>query len=312
MGSGKPVAGLEPAAAGHAIKTFCVGKRPRVPPRLFAAGLLAVLVGRFAWRAAHAASPLALAPGMAAMLVLGGCLWWVAHRQAGTGGAVVALSLLAALPVGVVRTGAVGAPGLFAMLYTAVGVAHALQGPRRKWGPRIALMAGLCGFTAAAAPVACGVGLVLALAGMVYLAEGRRRMLPGLFALWVAAAGLGVGVRAGLQAFGLRGGTAGVAVGWRGFAGVGLAGGTALGLWVAARRSRYFGNTAPLLAAGSILLAGVVAGPECLAWALPFVLVFIAGMFADGLEGGSKWVWVAVAFGAFWLQICGVRLGSQV
>jgi hypothetical protein len=307
MGRGRPVVAPE-SVFSDANETFCVGKRPRVPPRLLAAGLLAGLAGRFAWYAAHVSDPFAPAPGMAAMLVLGGCLWWVAHRQAGTGGAVVALSLLAGLPLGMVRAGAVAAPGLFAMLYTAVGVAHALQGPQRKWAPRIGLMAGLCGFTAAAAPMACGVGLVLALAGMLYLAEGRRRLLPGLFALWAVAAGLGLGVRAGLHALGLHGGAAAVAVGWRGLAGVELAGIAALGLWVVARRSRYFGNTAPLLAAGVILLAGVVAGPECLAWALPFALVFIAGMFADALEGGSKWVWVAVAFGAFWLQVFGAGL----
>ena len=30
--------------------------------------------------------------------------------------------------------------GLYGLVYTAIGVAHAMQGPRRKWRPRIVLL----------------------------------------------------------------------------------------------------------------------------------------------------------------------------
>ena len=51
------------------------------------------------------------------------------------------------------------------------------------------------------------------------------------------------------------------------------------------RRSRYFGNTAPLLSACVCLLLVMtdVPGSPWL-WALPFLLTFIAGVFADAYE----------------------------
>src|SRR5208282_4703333 len=47
--------------------------------------------------------------------------------------------------------------GLFASLYTAMGVAHAMQGPPRKWRSRIVLLT-----------------LTLSIGFMAYLAVGRR------------------------------------------------------------------------------------------------------------------------------------------
>jgi hypothetical protein len=59
----------------------------------------------------------------------------------------------------------------------------------------------------------------------------------------------------------------------------------ALALYVAMRRSRYFGNTTPLIIAALlfvIVTRGVQAEPWL--WALPFLMTFIAGIFADVLE----------------------------
>ena len=59
----------------------------------------------------------------------------------------------------------------------------------------------------------------------------------------------------------------------------------ALGLYLAFRRSRYFGNTTPLLVAVLLLVlvtTGVQSEPWL--WALPFLLAFIGGVFADVLE----------------------------
>ena len=48
--------------------------------------------------------------------------------------------------------------GLYGLVYTAMGVAHAMQGPRRKWRPRIVLLTVALGLTAAAHLLAAMVG----------------------------------------------------------------------------------------------------------------------------------------------------------
>src|SRR5260370_28477063 len=58
-----------------------------------------------------------------------------------------------------------------------MGVAHAMQGPRRKWRPRILLLTAALGLTAAAHLLAALIGLAAALVLMLYLAEWRRRYL---------------------------------------------------------------------------------------------------------------------------------------
>ena len=64
--------------------------------------------------------------------------------------------------------------GLYGLVYTAMGVAHAMQGPRRKWRPRIVLLTVALGLTAAAHLLAAMIGFVAALVLMLYLAERRR------------------------------------------------------------------------------------------------------------------------------------------
>jgi hypothetical protein len=51
---------------------------------------------------------------------------------------------------------------------------------------------------------------------------------------------------------------------------------------------RYFGNTTPLLVGGPLMLlvtTGVVSEPWL--WALPFLIAFVGGVFADALE--TRW-----------------------
>jgi hypothetical protein len=60
----------------------------------------------------------------------------------------------------------------------------------------------------------------------------------------------------------------------------------ALILYIGFRRSRYFGNTTPLLcflALIFLITTGVTS--ETWLWAFPFLLTFIAGVFADAFEG---------------------------
>ena len=112
-------------------------------------------------------------------LWLGAGLWWVARRLFGNEGAFVALGLYCFCPE-VVRYAVVpnnevlAMWGLYGLVYTAIGVAHAMQGPRKKWRPRIVLLTVALGLTAAAHLLAAMVGFAVALVLMLYLAERRR------------------------------------------------------------------------------------------------------------------------------------------
>jgi hypothetical protein len=83
-----------------------------------------------------------------------------------------------------------------------------------------------------------------------------------------------------------------------GDAGIAIALAAALALYVATRRSRYFGNTTPLVIALCFLplvTTGVFGQPWL--WAIPFLMAFIGGVFADALETrhGRIFRWAVVA-----------------
>ena len=70
-----------------------------------------------------------------------------------------------------------------------------------------------------------------------------------------------------------------------GEAGILVALAVSLVLYAAHRRSRYFGNTAPLLivlALATLVTTQTVSAPWL--WALPFLFTFLGGVFADALE----------------------------
>ncbi len=292
--------------------TFCKQPSPRMPPRLIAGVLLAWLALRFTVeiiKLGRGSAPGLLATALAG-LVLGASLWWVAHRQIGTAGAVIALGFLVTSPL-ILHAGsaAFASLGLFAMLFTAVGVAHALQGPRRKWPPRILLMSALVAFTSVVQPLACLAGLLLAALAMLYLAEAKRLLLPYLFILWIfVAIGalslrtvlLGLFSRHAAYRSGLHESSTPmsghISFSWQ-YAGLALALIVALGLWLGSTRSRYFGNSAPLLAALALLALTPIIGFVSLVWSLPFLLLFIAGVAADGLQSRHSRL-VSILFGA--------------
>ena len=109
-------------------------------------------------------------------LLLGGGLWWVTRRLYGNEGGFFALGLYCFCPA-VVRmavtpnNNVLAMWGLYGLIYTAIGVAHAMQGPRRRWRPRIVLLTIAIGFTAAAHLLAAIFGFIAALVFMLYLAE---------------------------------------------------------------------------------------------------------------------------------------------
>ena len=242
-------------------------------------------------------------PFTLAALLLGGALWWVTRRLFGNAGGFVALSLYCVSPA-IVAAGSspnaeiTTALGIFAEIYTAIGVAHAMQGPRRKWRPRILLLAAGLAMVAASHSAALLLTLPLAVLCMVYLAERNRTAVP----LVIIASALGAflllfacyGFRPDALSYYFRSGAARLSISAivarshlfsLGDAGIAIALVTALLLYIATRRSRYFGNTAPLLLALCFLplvTTGVPGQPWL--WALPFLLTFVAGVFADALE----------------------------
>ena len=196
---------------------------------------------------------------------LGGGLWWVARRLFGNEGGFFALALYCFCPA-VVRLAVtpnndlLAMWGLYGLVYTAIGVAHAMQGPRRKWRPRIALLTVALGLTAAAHILAALLGFVAALAFMLYLAETRRSYVMQI--LLASAIGAFVilfafyGFHLDAFSYVFTGGSARFRfslAGPRSFVMnplntptlVAIA--VALVLYLGTRRSRYFGNSAPLL-----------------------------------------------------------------
>ena len=69
-------------------------------------------------------------------------------------------------------------------------------------------------------------------------------------------------------------------------AGITVAAAAALVLYAGLKKSRYFGNTVPLLytlVLMVLVMTGVPGSPWL--WALPFLLTFVGGVFADAYEG---------------------------
>jgi hypothetical protein len=255
-------------------------------------------------------------PFILAALALGACLWWVTRRLFGNAGGYIALALWCFSPP-VVRAATapnneiLAALGIFSAIYMAIGVGHALQGPRRKWRPRIILLAVILGFTAAAHIAAFSLALVLSIAFMAWVAEGRRAWIPTLLIVWVLGALFllfaSYAFRPDAFSYVFRSAAARMSLsldGARWFFSdpavapftVAIAGSMALYAFV--RRSRYFGNTTPLLA-GVLLILIVTTGvhSEPWLWALPFLMAFVGGVFADALETRHRraFLWATAA-----------------
>src|SRR5271165_6190971 len=132
-------------------------------------------------------------PFLAAGCVLGGGLWWVTRRLYGNRGGYTALSLYCFCPA-VLRACVAPNPevlaalGVYGGVYTCIGVAHAMQGPRRKWRPRIVLLTMAFGVAAASHIAALPVVALLGLVAMLWVAEGRRSQVLPVMLVAVAGA----------------------------------------------------------------------------------------------------------------------------
>jgi multisubunit Na+/H+ antiporter MnhE subunit len=261
---------------------------------------------------------------------LGGGLWWVAKRLFGPEGGALALALYVFCPE-VIRYATtpnnevLAMWGLYGMVYTAMGVAHALQGPRRKWRPRIFLLTVALGLTASAHLLAGMIGLIAGTVFFYYLAERRRAhvaqimILAALGAMGIVFAGFGFRPAPFLYVF-----TGGSMRFWFSIAaplgfvlnsmhpltinpenlGIVVASVVALVVYATRRPSRYFGNNAPLLmvlALACLYTTQVVSAPWF--WALPFLFTFIGGVFADVLETRQRKVFLLLSGGVVLTQV---------
>lgn len=261
-------------------------------------------------------------PFLAAGCVLGGGLWWVTRRLYGNMGGYVALALYCFSPP-VLKACLSPSPeilaalGIYGGIYTCIGVAHAMQGPRRKWRPRIILLTVVLGIAVTSHIVALPLTALLGLALMLWIAEGRRsQILPVILlasagALLILFAAYGFSPDAFSYVFRSAAGFLSISLepAQRFFsmgpiAGIIVAAGAAALLYLGVNRSRYFGNTAPLICFIVLLLLvakGVPATPWL--WALPFLLTFIGGVFADAFESERRKLFIAAAASLVILQI---------
>jgi hypothetical protein len=252
---------------------------------------------------------------------LGGGLWWVCRRLFGNEGGFFALGLYCFCPA-IVRSAVMpnnevlAMWGLYGLVYTAMGVAHAMQGPRRKWRPRIALLTLSLGLTAAAHLLAAIIGFVMAVVWMMYLAQRRRSYVMQIlvFSAVGALAILFVSYAFRLAPFSYVF-TGGGARFWFALDGVRrfflnvtnapivVATLVALLLYVSTRRCRYFGNTAPLvmfLLLFPLVTTQTVSQPWL--WALPFLFTFVGGVFADVLEMRQRKMFLALSGAVLLMQ----------
>ena len=202
--------------------------------------------------------------------------------------------------------------GVYGGIYTSIGVAHAMQGPRRmpgpsatglrrwggKWRPRLVLLTVIYAVAAASHIVALPVVALLGLIAMLWVAEGRRAQVLPIVLFTVAGALVllfaGYGFSPDAFSYVFRSAAGYLTVSFepvRRFftalpnAGITVAAAAAALLFIGLRRSRYFGNTVPL-ACAAILMCLVTTGVRSTPWlwALPFLLTFIGGVFADAYE----------------------------
>jgi hypothetical protein len=254
-------------------------------------------------------------PFLFAGFLLGGSLWYVARRLYGNVGGYIALGLSAFSPVMIgwssqVGPGIVAAWGGFGLIFTAIAVAHTLYAPREVvlWNWRRILLMGLSIAVCVGTQFSLWILLVPALAFMLWVGHVR----PGaVVAIFVAACVTGLlllwavyGFRPAVFGAALRNADwleiSAVDPSWRGTAslfgsfflqnGIGLVLLLAVTLitFAAWKRARFFGTAAPLIV--GFLLVGLAArlqfaGLTFLLVGLPFLILFMAGVSTDLLEG---------------------------
>ncbi len=260
---------------------------------------------------------LAATPYLFFGVMLGASLWYVARRLYGNAGGYIALALYCFSPAMIVKVagaqslGEMGAVwGAFGTIFTAIAVAHTLYAPREVvlWNWRRILLLGLSLMLAAGNQFSLAVLALVILPLMFWVAPVRSRAVlaiwttaiavavvllfasyffePALFwqgmlhARWInfepAAFGMSVSYRNAWHTI------------FRNSPPLMLALPVALMAYLGWKRTRYFGNTAPLLIAALLLILALGApnysGQGFHLTMLVFLFVFVSGVFADLLE----------------------------
>ena len=274
-------------------------------------------------------------PFLACGLFLGASLWYVARRLCGNTGGFVALtfycfspSLIQASAVWHTEPEIVAAWGAFGAIFTSIAVAHTLYAPREVvlWNWRRIVLLGVSLAIAVGSQFSLIVLVPMALGFLLYVAPVRRE---AGFVIWIAACAVGFVLLFAVYFFHAHAFAESMrhaefwGATWRGFTVPGvykqvalqieraspalaLALPVALIAYAAWPRTRYFGNTAPLLVALLLLLLGMahphVAGAGLLLAAIPFLFIFVSGVLADLLETSYRTpviVWIVVVMGFY-------------
>jgi hypothetical protein len=273
---------------------------------------------------------LARSPYLVFGLLLGASLWYVSRRLYGNQGGYIALMLYCFSP-GILRGSTLwraqpelgAAWGTFGAVFTAIAVAHTLYAPREVivWNRRRILLLGLSLALAIGSQFSLIILAPIALGFMLYLAPARQK---AALAIWAAACLVALLLL--LASYDFRFG-----VFWQGLRHASFFGFTwrtltmaeayraallrlqesaavllialpaalvSYGLWP---RTRYFGNTAPLLVALLFLALGFCSphypGLGFYLMAVPFLFVFVAGICADLLETPERKFVLACVWG---------------
>ena len=282
---------------------------------LVAAAPLLVRLG--SWLPESLGPLLAASPNLFFGVMLGGSLWYVARRLYGNAGGYIALALYCFSPAMIVNVagthslGEMGAVwGAFGTVFNAIAVAHTLYAPREVvlWNWRRILLLGLSLALAVGNQFSLAMLALVILPLMFWVAPVR----PGaVLAIWTTAIAVALALLFAGYSFepgpfceGMRHArwidfepaAFGISVSYRNavptiFAGsppLMIALPAALIAYLGWRRTRYFGNAAPLEIAGLMLILALGApnfpGQGFHLTMLVFVFVFVSGVFADLLE----------------------------
>jgi hypothetical protein len=256
-------------------------------------------------------------PFLAFGVFLGASLWYVARRLCGNTGGFLALTLYCFSPAILQATAVwhaepeiLAAWGSFGSIFTAIAVAHTLYAPREVilWNWRRIILLGISLAISVGSQFSMIVVLPVALAFLLYLAPIRR---GAALTIWTTSCLVAVVIlfstyffhgRAfldGMQHASFWGAT------WRSFTVLGvyhqvtlqilracpafaLLIPVAIATYLSWPRTRYFGNTAPLLVATLFIVLGIahphVAGAGFLLASVPFFFIFVSGVLADLME----------------------------
>jgi hypothetical protein len=248
-------------------------------------------------------------------VMLGGSLWYVARRLYGNAGGYIALLLYIFSPFIIIRSSLLqpdiaAAWGVFGLIFTGIAVAHTLYAPREVvlWNWKRIVLLGISIGIAVGAQYSMVWLLLLTMVFMLWLAPVRRgavvvillaACLVGLFVLSFTFVPHSLQMFAALRhaAWGELDFAQLVRIGsyrlighffWDNSAPVLFLLVISLVAYAFWPRTRYFGTTAPLLAAVVCVFLSLImprtGGFVFLFVSLPLLYVFIAGVFTDLLE----------------------------